>query len=226
MMVSRKGAIVSLADSKSEALIGTRLEGSRARSNLEAIWRVCHSLVGARTPTLPTAPIVSERGAVKNPQFPTEQTIYNSYRAMLHIWRKAYYDILNADADPPLATSEVEMIDTSHMDSSSAFVVGRLKEIVFELTQRCNALKRIIDEAVPVPAGDLPEEATAIMEALAAWTRSMANGMFLLDEFGLKVSRRTPNGTRIMDADLFNNLSRFTDDFQNIQKGRKASRVS
>ncbi|WP_245502782.1 hypothetical protein [Rhizobium ruizarguesonis] len=163
---------------------------------------------------------------MKNPQFPTEQTIYNSYRAMLHIWRKAYYDILNADADPPLATSEVEMIDTSHMDSSSAFVVGRLKEIVFELTQRCNALKRIIDEAVPVPAGDLPEEATAIMEALAAWTRSMANGMFLLDEFGLKVSRRTPNGTRIMDADLFNNLSRFTDDFQNIQKGRKASRVS
>lgn len=222
-MASRKGAVVAIADAKSDTLITACPEGSRERANLEAIRSVCRAMVGARTPTLPTAPLVCERGALRNPEFPSVQTLYNYYRGMLKIWRIAFHEVLDVDADRPIGHDEVERIDTSNMDSSTSFVVERLKEIVLELTQRCNVLKHIIDESVPVPAGDLPEDASQIVNALAEWTRSMSSGAFVLDDFGLKVSRRTPIGTRIMDADLFNELSRFVDDFQNVQRARKAS---
>ena len=121
---------------------------------------------------------------------------------------------MNIDADPPISGEEVAKIDTSSMDPSIGNVVDRLKEIVVELTQRCNVLKQIIDEGVPVSPDDLPDhpEADDILQRLNSWVEMIASSGFQVDALSVKVSRRTPPGTRIMDGPLFNDLKRFAED--------------
>ncbi|KKZ88536.1 hypothetical protein RPHASCH2410_CH05125 [Rhizobium phaseoli Ch24-10] len=132
---------------------------------------------------------------------------------------------MNIDADAPITQDQVANIDTSIMDASTQNIVDRLKAIISELTQRCNVLKQIIDDGVPVSADDIPETADEVMCRLGRWLRSLADGAFHLDEIALKVSRKTPVGTRIIDADLFNELMAFTDDYERIQKARKATKT-
>lgn len=224
MAASRKGAIIALAETKSIAIVDGLPEGGKARANVDGIRHICRGFVNRRTPQIPTAEAVSEFGANTNPSFPRVQTIYNTpaYKRMLGIWRTAFHDILCIDSAEPMTADMVSQIDTSIMDSSNVAIVERLKEIVFELTQRCNALKRIIDEGVPVPAGDISADANELMEQLASWVRSIEDGPFELDDVALKVGRRTPPGTLIMMSDLFNELRTFVKDFQNLQRARSA----
>lgn len=222
MKLSRIGHIVQVADNRSAELIDT-LPPGRARTNAELVHTICKTLVKRREPLLPSAALVSEEGRKANPHFPAEQTIYNSYASILRVWRKGYHDVMNINSDGPLATNQVGLIDTSGMDVSSANIIDRLKEIVLELTQRNNALKQIIDKNVPVTednklitTGD--EEAVV---AFGKWLRSLAdNPAFQLDEIGLKVSRKTPIGTRIIDATLLYSLLSFTDDFEKSRTAR------
>ncbi|WP_016736438.1 hypothetical protein [Rhizobium phaseoli] len=224
-MASRIGTIIAIADRKSAVLLEAMSDGSKAKANVEGIYGICRALVHRRTPLLPTAKLVAEEGRKSNPHFPLEQTIYNSYSKVLKIWRKAYYDVMNIDADAPITQDQVANIDTSIMDASTQNIVDRLKAIISELTQRCNVLKQIIDDGVPVSADDIPETADEVMCRLGRWLRSLADGAFHLDEIALKVSRKTPVGTRIIDADLFNELMAFTDDYERIQKARKATKT-
>lgn len=224
MVASRKSAIIALAETKATAIIDGLPEGGKARANVEAIRQICRGFVNRRTPQIPTAETVCEFGANTNPSFPRAQTIYNtqSYKQMLRVWRSAFHDILNIDAAEPMTVDMVSKIDTSTMDTSNVAIVERLKEIVFELTQRCNALKRIIDQGVPVPAGDISSDASQLIEELESWIRSIENGPFELDDVALKVGRRTPPGTIIMMSDLFNELRTFVTDFQNLHRARRS----
>ncbi|NEJ85369.1 hypothetical protein GR223_05305 [Rhizobium leguminosarum] len=223
-MASRKGAIIALAETKSVAIVDGLPEGGKGRANAEAIRQICRGFINRRTPQIPTAEGVSEFGANTNPNFPRVQTIYNTpgYKKMLGVWRTAFHDILCIDSAEPMTADMVSQIDTSTMDTSNVAIVERLKEIVFELTQRCNALKRIIDAGVPVPASDISADASELMEQLELWIRSIEDGPFELNDVALKVGRRTPPGMIIMMTDLFNELRTFVTDFQNIKRARSA----
>lgn len=225
-MASRIGSIIAIADMKAAVMLEGLPDGSKAKSNIEGINGICRALLKRKTPLLPTARLVSEEGRKNNPHFPLERTIFNSYNKIIRIWKKAYHDVMNIDADAPITTYEVERIDTSVMDPSTGNLVDRLKEIVFELTQRCNVLKQIIDEGVPVPSDSLPAGVGTdeIMTRLRAWLLALSDSLFQLDDLGLKVSRKTPPGTRIMDGRLLDELRTFTEDYERIRKTQKASK--
>ncbi|MBB4955662.1 hypothetical protein H4S14_003783 [Agrobacterium vitis] len=131
---------------------------------------------------------------------------------------------MNIDADPGMSVDEVAKIDTSVMTPSIGNLVDHLKAIVAEVTQRNNVLKKIIDDGVPVQAVDAPEtpDAEEVIDALAIWLRDAENGPFKLDEVGLRVSGKTPPGTRVMSATLFGALKTFTDGYELRRKMRKA----
>ncbi len=223
-MASRKGSIIAIAEAASNGIFDSLAEDSKRKANAEVIRNICRSLVSRRTPQIPTADAVSESGANVNPHFPRAQTIYNTpaYSRMLGVWRTAFRNIICIDTSDPLTTDMVSKIDTSAMDTSNVVIVERLKQIVFELTQRCNALKRIIDEGVPVPASGISPDASELISQLGAWIRSIEYGPFELNDIALKVGRRTPPGTIIMMSDLFNELRTFVADFQNLQRARSA----
>lgn len=143
----------------------------------------------------------------------------------MRIWKKAYHDVMNIDADPPISNDEVERIDTSLMPPSTGDLVDRLKAIIAELTQRCNVLKHIIDEGVPVPSASLPNgiDVDDVMTRLRDCLLKLSDSAFQLDDMGLKVSRRTPPGTRIMSRRLFDDLKTFTEDYERARNMREAS---
>ncbi len=225
-MPSRIGSIIAIANKKSEGMLEALPDGRKAKSNIEGINGICRALLMRKTPLLPTAKLVAEEGRKSNPHFPLERTIFNSYNKAIRIWKKAYHDIMNIDADAPIDATEVEKIDTSVMDPSTGDLVDRLKEIVCEMVQRCNVLKQIIDEGVPVPADGLPEGVGAdeIMMSLKSWLQTLANSGFELNDLGVKVSRKTPPGTRIMGGRLFEELRTFIEDYERVRKTRKASK--
>ena len=82
-----------------------------------------------------------------------------------------------------------------------------------------------IDEGVPVPSDDFPEGILAdeIMARLRDWLLALPDSSFQLDDLGVKVSRKTPPGTRILDGRLYGDLRNFTEDYERIRKTRKAS---
>lgn len=223
-MTSRIGAIIAIADKKSEALLESLPIESRARSNIQGINGICRSLLQRRTPILPTAKVVSEEGRKHNPLFPLERTIYNSYHQPLRIWKKAYHDVMNIDADPAISVDEVAKIDTSVMTPSIGNLVDHLKAIVAEVTQRNNVLKKIIDDGVPVQTAGAPtpQDTDEIVNALRIWLRDAEDGPFKLDETGLKVTGKTTPGTRIMSSTLFHALKKFADDYELVRKTRHA----
>jgi hypothetical protein len=224
MTRSRKSLIVALAEEKSRRLILSFPEGGRARGSAEAINSVCKRIIERKTPYLPTARLIAEIGGAGNPAFPSEQTIYNGYRKILAVWRRSFHDIINIDFDPPMSMDDVAQIDTSIMDISTAKIVDDLKAILVELNQRCNGLKRLIDEAVPVAANEFRQaiDADALMHGLRDWSHKIADSGFQLDEVALKVSRRTPVGTRVMDFELFDKLKTFADEYERMRRAREA----
>lgn len=226
-MPSRIGKIISTAEAKAASLHDALPDGSKAKSNFEGINGICRALLKRQTPILPTAKLVAEEGRKNNPHFPAEQTIFNSYNKALRIWKKAYHDVMNIDADPPITENEIERIDTSLMNPSTGNLVDRLKAIIRELTQRCNVLKQIIDESV---VAESPQEQQSIMTdevmmRLRNWLQMMADSAFQLDDIGIRVSRKTPPGTRIMDREFFEELRAFADDYERIRKAERASAI-
>lgn len=224
-MVSRKAAMIALATSKAAKLAERHAEGSRSRYNEERISTICRALLQRKSPVKPTASLVAERGGIEDEDFPELQTIYNSYREVLAVWRKAYFDIRNVDAEDPIGLDDVRKIDTSVMDSSTAAVVEQLKAIVLELVQRVNVLKKFQDDAVTTPAHGVVQELDAdrIIGRLRDWLATVADG-FDLDEIGLRVSRKNIVGSRIMRRDLFDELVTFVEDYGRIRRAQDAAR--
>lgn len=226
-MVSRKGSIIALAVTETQTLAEYYKEGSRARANAERINAICRALLQKKRPELPTAGIVAEIGGLTDAKFISEQTIYNNYRKVLGRWRSAYYLIVNIDAEDPIEVDQVSKINTSTMDSSTAVIVEQLKVIIFELTQRINVLKHLHDVSIPVPASGVVQQLDSdrIMGRWRDWMEAVANSAFDLDEIGLRVTRRTPIGTRIMQRELFDELKIFVEDYQRIRKAQAAAAV-
>ncbi|CVI59698.1 hypothetical protein CFBP4996_17790 [Agrobacterium leguminum] len=224
MKPSRTRRIILAAENKVAGILDLIPDGRKKR-NAEAVNAVCTALVKRRTPIKPTALAVTEEGRNLNPHFPAYQTIYNTYSNILDAWREAYYDVVNIDADPPLSSEGVDEIDTSIMEVGTANIVDRLKVIIFELTQRNNVLKQIIGHMTPAEAsGDsLASEHEEVVLLLGKWIRRLADSpAFQLDEFALKVSRKTPPGTRIIDVELLDKLLAFTEEFEAACRARRS----
>jgi len=111
------------------------------------------------------------------------------------------------------------------MEVGTANIVDTLKVIIFELNQRNNVLKQIIDTVTPAYGGASPlvSEHEEVIGKLGRWIRGLADSpAFQLDEFALKVSRKTPFGTRIIDVELLDELLSFTKEFEAAVKARNS----
>lgn len=222
-MISRKGSIISLANARSLTLLDAIPETRpRAKANLQALWAICQALVQRATPISPTAKVVSEEGRIRSPEFPSVQTIYNEYREFIAIWRRAFHDIRNIDAPDPIAVEELDAIDLTHMDHGPAAIIDVLRRVVKELRKQNDGLREIISSSVPVPADHLDRKADELIDSLGDWLVNVNKRGFEIDTISLKVSRRTPIGTAIMDADLFNELCTFVDDYRRRRKAGSA----
>lgn len=212
-MTSRIGAIIQSAELRSATWIEGLPDGSR-RDGATAINAICSALVKRKTPIRPTAEVVSEEGLKSDPKFPKTQTIYNSHRELLRIWSESYRRIMNVNIDAPLRSDKVAEIDTGLMDVATGNLVEHLKAIISELTNRCNVLKRIIDEAVPVGGAltQTADETESTILGLQEWLDRMPNGFFVVDELGLRTTRKTPVGAIIMAKDQYDRLKRLTDE--------------
>jgi len=221
-MTSRKGSIIAIAERKSALILEAVPEERRRWRNLADVRRVCRALVERTKPIAPTAATVAEEGRNRNEQFPAAQTLHNAYSEMLSVWRKAHHDIMHIDALDPIPLDELDGVDVSGLDQGTRFIVEEMRQHIRELTQRCNALKEIIAETVPVPADDLSDASDRTIELLGEWLDWAANSPFDLDEIGFHVSRRVSPGTTIMDGELFNMLRTLVDDFRLGRRARGA----
>lgn len=224
MKTSRTGRIILAAEKRTSEILGA-ISGDRAKRSAEGVNAICTALVRRKTPIMPTAHAVSEEGRNQSASFPSHQTIYNQYSKILRVWREAYYDVVNIDAEAPMSGDEAQEIDTSKMDVGTANIVDTLKVIIFELNQRNNVLKQIIDTVTPAYAGVSPlvSEHEEVIKKLGRWIRGLADSpSFQLDEFALKVSRKTPFGTRIIDVELLDELLAFTKEFEAAVKARSS----
>lgn len=224
-MASRKGAIIELAERSSMLLIEALPSGREvAKGNYRKIAAVCRALLSnAKTPYLPTAALVAEEGGnLGDASFPSARTIHNVYSDMMRIWKRAHSDITNIMAEDAIAINDLPNIDLQDADANTKHVFDELYRHLLEAHQRNNALKRIITESVPVDADNIPSTSGRVIESLAWWIDMMKSGLFLFDDDGLKVSKKTPIGTIIIDAETMGELQTLVDDFRSAEKKRRS----
>jgi len=216
-MASRKGAIIELAEQASELLIeALPPERAVAKTNYRNIAAVCRALLNKpRGGWMPTAELVADvgKGAV-----PAARTIHNIYADMMRIWKRAHHDINNMLSNDPIALDELPLVDLTGANANTKHAFDELHRHLREAHQRNNALKKLITDSVPVDADHLGTTSGRAIESLAWWLNQLHSGLFTLDEDGLKVSRKTPIGTTIVDADILNDLKILVDDFTSTRK--------
>lgn len=226
-MTSRIASIIQEAESRSSAIISCFPAGTKKSSTATRINSICAKLLKRKTPICPTAKVVSEEGSKTDQNFAQPQTIYNSYKEILNVWNESYRRIMNMDCDARIRPDQVSSIDTATMDVATANIVEHLKAMISELTTRCNTLKRIIDETIPVDGLILQtdQETEAAFISLKEWLDGMRDGSaFAMDELGLRTTRRTPIGAKVMDKDLYDQLVRLADEALRIHRVGNATR--
>jgi hypothetical protein len=224
-MASRKGTVLELAERSSVTLIESLPnERAVAKTNYRKIADVCRVLLSSKkTPYIPTAALVAETGASMgggDPAFPSERTIYNKYSDMLRIWKRAFDDLTNIMVDDPLTFEDLESIDLGNVDANTRAVFNALLRIIREQRQRIAALKKLITDNVKVDADSIPSTSGRAIESLNYWIGTLKLGLFTVDNDGVKVSRKTPIGTLIMDAATLAELETLIEDFKSAEKRR------
>ncbi len=222
-MASRKGAIIQIAEKSSELIIeALPPERAVAKANYQKIAAVCRALVSRqKTPHFPTAVLVAEEGGTADAEFPSARTIHNAYADMMRIWKRAYHDITNIMANDAISLDELPSVDLSDADANTKHVFDELYRHLREVHQRNNALKKLITDSVPVDADQIPAASGRIIDALEWWLNWVRSGLFTLDEDGLKVSRKSPIGTVIMDAEMLNDMQTLVEDFRAADRLRR-----
>lgn len=168
-------------------------------------------MLGLKTPRAPTASTVAEEGGIQFPDFPSHQSIYNHYDAMLRIWRIAYRDIHNVAFEKArLKLNPIEEADIAALDSGTRANILRLQGLLNELQHRNNGLKEFIRENVPLKPDPEVDQTELVLEKLGDWLGQIGSDKsgFLVDDLGIRVSRRTPVGTIVMEKALFDGLQK------------------
>lgn len=221
-MTSRIGALVQDADLKSAGVVERFPLGSKKRAAAVGINAVCSQLVKRRTPICPTAKLVSEEGLKTHALFPQPQTIHNTYREILNVWKDAYRRVMNINVDRPINVDHISKIDTSTMDIATGNMVEHLKVVISDLTRRCNTLKQIIDDGILVDVGQ-PQFAPPyiVVSRLKEWLDSVGGGHLIVDEIGIRTTRKTPVGTKVMDRELYDRLVTAVDEFLRMNHAKE-----
>lgn len=221
-MTSRRASIIAIANTESRLEMDARSKSPEIVANLEAIRVICEQLVMKPHPCRPTAPLVAEIGAIRRVSFPGKQTLWNSYRKMLQLWRRAYVSILDIDAIGLGRDDDLDKIDVTKFDVGARGLIQDLIVRLKEMRRQRDGFAASLSKVVPTPAGSLPQNADQAVRKLKAWTEKMRSGVFDLDDIGLRVSRKTATRTVIMEADTFNELCTLLDDYIVMSKTRKS----
>lgn len=223
-MTSRIGGIVQDAQLKSSALIDRIPVGSKRRSAATAINAICSQLVKRRTPICPTAKLVSEEGHKSDQLFPQPQTIHNSYSEILNVWKDAYRQVMNINIDQPVRSDLISKIDTSQMDIATGNIVEHLKAVIADLNNRCNTLKQIVEAGIPVDVGQAKgTPSDAVFKQVKEWLNGVGDGYFVLDEIGIRTTRKTPIGAKLMDRRLYDQLVELVNEFLRVNRAKDAT---
>lgn len=174
------------------------------RANTRKIWSVCREMVARRSPICPTAPAVAERGAIKDPNFPAERSIYNRYREIVGAWRDAYKSIHILQYEPALDYG-FNSDDLRELDVGSKIKLKALGDELKMLRNMNNSLKQFIAESIRINS-----EPSLGFEELSAelrnWLEYVERRRFLFDDVGLKISKYTVVNTIIMDSSLLEKI--------------------
>ncbi len=203
--MSQTALIVASAEAKSEAILDAiPTQQSVLRANTRKIWSVCREMVARRSPICPTASAVAERGAIKDPNFPAERSIYNRYREILSAWRDAYKSIHLLQYEPSLDDG-FNSDDLSELDVGLQIKLKALGDELKMLRNMNNSLKQFIAESIRIN-----QEPSINFEELSAelrdWLEYIERRRFLFDDVGLKISKYTVANTIIMDKSLLEKI--------------------
>ena len=225
MMSRRKGFIdIALAGSE-ELLEKIPPQKSIVIENNRKIMIICAELLSAHIMMAPTASRICERGGERFGSFPAKQSIYNNYRPMLEIWRKAHIYIkhINTPANQGTADQFLSM-NPGNFDSSAQFVIKLGQKLIDEKTKKINQLKSFIAANIHMETKEDGESDTVLLEQLSAWVARINSGHigFEITENEILVSRRTGIGTKVMDMSLFRLLAKLVVDknADNLAKNR------
>ncbi len=203
--MSQTALVIASADAKSEAILDAiPTQQSVLRDNTKKIWAVCREMVARRSPICPSAPAVAERGAINDPNFPAERSIYNRYRGILGAWRDAYKSIQSLQYEPIL-DSGINSDDLRGLDVGSQVKLKALNDELKMLRNMNNSLKQFIAESIsinPAPSAAFDEMSTD----LRGWLDHIERRRFVFDDVGLKVSKYTVANTVIMDISLIEKI--------------------
>jgi hypothetical protein len=178
---------------------------------MAGIRDICSSLISRATPIRPTAAIVSEEGKLRSRNFPSVQTIRNSYRDMTSIWRDAYRMLMAADLPSPVSVEDMDSIIRETADVGAAALLTEISRHMKELNQRNNVLKQLLHDHVPIDADRETTPSALSFEKIANWL-SNARQSGLIDVDGdIRVTRLTPINTLIMDSVVVAELSTLID---------------
>ena len=217
-MTTRNTQILRWAEQESSAIIDAiPPQYTTRRHTADNISRVCKALITRRPPLAPTAQEVSEAGQSKPfliRNFPATQTIYNHYRAILAIWRKAYDDIIDLQHEPSEPVDALLEWQPSDVDSGTLFNIGRMQRLIRELRNKNNKLLQLITDNVSLDLDRAENSSHNVIEQLAEWLQEIESDGFVLKEFGLAVSPRTGPGCIVMGISLWKGLQRMVKDFE------------
>lgn len=202
---SRSRFLINEAESRTQEMLNS-VPPSRARFRLQVqrIGEVCKLLVSSKPAMPPTASRVAEEGALRFEGFPSEQTLYNSYRELLQIWKAAFDRMMNASKD--LAPDAILESELESIDAGTRVQIRHLEEAFKRLTSENRRLRQIVKENVEVrldtPDRDVP--LVEFSEDLRRWlTRLEKNdSVFEIDKAGVKSGRHCRPGTLILPRDL------------------------
>lgn len=193
--------------------------GPKYRQNCQHISAICSSMLSLRPPRAPTCAAISEEGSIKFLRFPSEQTLHNSYRELVEIWREAYRELNNMGAvRSRLGVTEVNFIrsELAPLDTTTRDNVILLQVLYKEACRRENDLRQFISENIPyrdpgaetiMRSGDLPL-APDLRAELAAWLARLDSGSsgFDVDDLGVRITRRIKPGDLILSRRMVDAL--------------------
>lgn len=191
---------IAAASKHSESWINSIPESLvKRRRNADRISAICQELVNARPTQDPTSSRVAEAGGVRYGDFPKPQTLLNSYRPLLKIWRDAYQRVLDISAPIPRLPGEAPEIDDRDMieiDSGLRARINLLVQLNKEQLATINRLKNIISESVPAPRPGTESIAVddwSLEKAiLSRWLSDLeiGNGALIATDLGIKLTQR------------------------------------
>lgn len=188
--------------------------GSKRLVTHERIVEVCARLVTASPAREPTAPAVSEFGRTLFKDFPRGQSLLNSYRDELRIWRDVYRDVTSASLPKTRGSEHADNDPDSVPDFGSEARIKLLTASLHEARLENDRLKKLIQETIPLPGSkvmvdpsrDLPQQMDLL--SLKEWLDDVNRGAMCLDvtPTGLVVSRAARPGFRVLPETAWNTI--------------------